>query len=289
MKNILTTLFLFFCITLFSQTGTEIYLFDIQVENHQISLTNPQNITNRVGYDNQPSFHSTEPIIYFSSFNAEGRSDIKFYNYRTKETQNFTTTHEREYSPTLTPDGKFISCILQRDNNAQDLVKYPIGGGEPIILIKDVLVGYHAWIDNSKLITFILNDDGHELRHFDLSNGKNEIITTKIGRSLHKIPHQNLMSFIDKSVDEKWTINSFDPLTKNSSVLTSTLPSREDICWTNNGLVIMSDGDDLYFTDPQSDQDWKQVKINRNSMVMEGITRLAINSTNTKLAIVVSE
>jgi len=61
------------------------------------------NITNHKGYDNQPYFHPDEPVIYYSSFNEEGRSDIKSYNYKTGVTSNITTTSEREYSPTVTP------------------------------------------------------------------------------------------------------------------------------------------------------------------------------------------
>ncbi len=264
-------------------------MFDINFENDQISISNPQNITARIGYDNQPSFHSSKPIIYFSSFNSEGRSDIKYYNYKTKETKNLTLTNEREYSPTLTPDGNFISCILQRDNGAQDLVKYPINGGEPLVLIKDILIGYHAWIDNSKLLTYVLSEDKGELHYFDLASGESALITAKIGRSMHKIPAQNQMSFIGKAFDEEWTINSFDPQTKKSTVLANTLPSREDMCWTNNGLILMSDGDDMYFLDPQSSRGWVQIKINNLSMPLEGITRIAINPENNKLAVVVSE
>jgi hypothetical protein len=97
------------------------------------------------------------------------------------------------------------------------------------------------------------------------------------------------MSFISKASDEEWTINSFDPQTKKSTVLTNTLPSREDMCWTNNGLILMSDGDDIYFLDPKSSQGWEQIKINYSSMPLEGITRIAINTKNNKLAVVVSE
>ncbi len=289
MKKFLIPLFLLFVTATYSQTGTEIYLFDIHVEKDQISISNPKNITDRAGYDNQPNFHRTEPIIYFSSFNGEGRSDIKSYNYKTKETKNLTTTHEREYSPTLTPDGKFISCILQRDDGAQDLVKYPIEGGEPIILINNLLIGYHAWIDNSKILTYVLLEDKGELRYFDLNSNENIAITTNIGRSLHKIPSQHAMSFVDKTIDSKWTINKFDPITKKISVIAKTLPLREDLCWTNEGSILMSNGENIYFLNLKHSNEWELVKISDSYSFMKGITRLAINNANNKLAVVVSE
>lgn len=135
MKIILFCLFAFYANTLSAQSASEIFLFDIKTEGNQVIISNGINISSHKGYDNQPSFHPAKPIIYYASFNDSGRSDIKFYNYQTGKSVNLTETNEREYSPTVTPDEKFISCIIQRDNGVQDLGKYPIGGGKAEVLI----------------------------------------------------------------------------------------------------------------------------------------------------------
>jgi hypothetical protein len=289
MKRVLISMFMLFYMISHSQSGTEIFLFDILVEGNQISISNPTNVSNHKGYDNQPSFHQTGPILYYSSANSDGRSDIKYFNFETLKTQNLTLTNEREYSPTQTPDGNFISCILQRDNGAQDLVKYPINGGRPIVLIQDLLIGYHAWIDNSRLITYVLLEDKGELRYFDLNADKNTIITTAIGRSLHQIPNESNMSYIDKSVSDNWQITKFDPSTKKSSIIASTFKQQEDMVWTENHLILMSDGSKIYFLNPNADDGWIEVKTECNFSNFKGITRMALNKENTKLAIVVSE
>src|SRR5690349_16949565 len=201
MRHVLSLLLIQFLVqstTLFSQTGSEIYLADLEITSTGISVSNQKNITNRKGYDNQPSFHPDKPLIYFSSFNEEGRANIKTYNFKNHKTELFTETPEREYSPTVTPDEKFISCIIQRDNNTQDLGKYPIKGGAPVVLINNLTVGYHAWISPTKLALFVLGEP-ITLRTFDLSTGKDSIITKSIGRSLHKIPGQSKFSYVDKS------------------------------------------------------------------------------------------
>src|SRR5690606_9821643 len=113
--------------------GSEIYLFDLSNKKGKITLSKPKNATNHPGYDNQPFFHTDKPILYYASFNEEGRADIKSYDYVTGETKFITQTNEREYSPTLTPDKKYLSCIIQRDNGEQNLGKYPVDGGEPIV------------------------------------------------------------------------------------------------------------------------------------------------------------
>ena len=289
MKKFLTLIFSIFYLALQSQTGTEIYLFHIQINDDQVILSNPQNITNHEGYDNQPNFHQTKPVIYYASINKEGRSDIKYYNYQTRETKNLTTTNEREYSPTQTPDGKFISCIIERDNGAQDLGKYPIEGGRPVILKNEYLVGYHAWFDKSKLLAYVLLDDTGELHYIDLTTDEDLIITTKIGRSLHKIPAQNAMSFIDKSLPNNWQINKFDAVTKKVTTIASTLPTREDMCWTKNGMILMSDEFQIYFLNPEYSNEWKSVQIKGELTKNKGFTRLAINPENNLLAVVVTE
>jgi hypothetical protein len=65
-----------------AQTGSEILLFDLSIKKDKLVLSNPKNITNHVGYDNQPSFHADQPLIFYSSFNLDGRSDIKSYDYK---------------------------------------------------------------------------------------------------------------------------------------------------------------------------------------------------------------
>lgn len=289
MKKLLTLLLISICVIANSQSGTEIYLFDLQVENNQVTISNPQNISNHPGYDNQPYFHHNKPILYYASFNEDGRSDIKYYNFQNEVTKNLTITNEREYSPTLTPDGKFISCIIQRDNGQQDLGKYPVDGGEPVVLTDKYLVGYHAWIDETKVLMYILNEDSGELHFVNFKTNEDVILATNIGRSLHKIPTQNAMSYIDKSIENNWRINKIDIAFKSISTIVSTLPQQENITWTQNGFILMSDGNQIYFYKPGSSKSWIPIKTKGDLTGIKGITRMAVNPENNKLAVVVSE
>src|SRR5258708_2960861 len=204
MKKLLACLVLPVAIDAFGQAGSEIFLFDLHIRKDNVSIDNPKNITNHKGYDNQPFFHTDKPLIYYASFNDDGRSDIKFYNYKTEETKALTQTLEKEYSPTLTLDKEFISCIIQRDDGAQDLGKYPVAGGEPTIIINNLIVGYHVWADNSHLGLFVLGANGapNELHYFRLPTKSDTIVAQDIGRSLHKVPNETAISFIHK-ISEK--------------------------------------------------------------------------------------
>src|SRR5260221_18983 len=276
--------FAFACSASFGQAGSEIYLFDMKIADGQVIISNGKNITNHKGYDNQPFFHPSLPIIYYSSFDDSGRSDIKYYNYERKETKNLTLTHEKEYSPTVTPDGKFISCIIQRDNGTPDLWKYPINGGKPEVLINHLKIGYHAWAWENKLLLFVLDDSIHNsLHYYDLSKNADTVIAENIGRSLHKIPGQNAMSFVQKISEKLSLIKKFDMSTGVISTIISTLPGQDHFTWLQNGMLLMSDGSKLFVSHDKLDSVWKPVIITGDTVMLKGVTRLATNTDNTIL------
>lgn len=288
MKTIIAFAFQLCSLVGLAQTGSEILLFDLSIKNDKLVLSNPKNITNHVGYDNQPSFHADQPLIFYSSFNPDGRSDIKSYDYEKGETRSFTQTTEREYSPTLTPDKHFVSCIIQRDDGAQNLGKYPVGGGQPTVLIDNLIVGYHAWIDQDRLLLFVLGEP-QTLHLYNVKTKEDKVIAEKIGRSLHKIPNQNAVSFVHKISDSEWIIKRWDAATSEITTIAKTLPGREDLCWTPQGRIIMSDGTRIYSIDPLNEKEWSEVSIKFGGEQLKGVTRLSLNSKGNRLAVVVSE
>ena len=290
MKSIASILLIVTNFAAYSQTGSEIILFDLKAKKKSITLSNPQNITNHPGYDNQPSFHTDEAIIYYASFNDLGRSDIKAYNFETQTTTQVTNTPEREYSPTLTPDKTGISCIIQRDNGAQDLGKYPLDGTEPYVIIDSLVVGYHVWTDNSHLALFVLGKNGspNTLHYLRLPTQEDIIIADNIGRSLHRIPNARAISFVHKAGEGNWQIKTLNLETMQVRFIINTLPNQEDIAWLPDGRLITSDGKNLFVINPHKEKNWTAVAVSDSSL-LKGITRLAVNAKGDKLAVVVSE
>jgi len=288
--KILALFFCCFSAITYAQTGSEIILFDLKSKKKSATLSNPQNITNHTGYDNQPSFHLDEPIIYYASFNDEGRSDVKSYNYETRTTHQVTETTEREYSPTLTPDKTGISCIIQRDNGAQDLGKYSLEGKDPYVIIDSLVVGYHVWADNSHLAMFVLGKDGspNTLHYLRLPTQEDTIIADNIGRALHRIPNERAISFVHKVAAGNWQIKRLDLETMQVSFIINTLPEHEDIAWLPDGRIVTSDGSKLFVINPRKEKTWSEVAVT-NSNLLKGITRLAVSTKGDKLAVVVSE
>ncbi|HET9825401.1 MAG TPA: hypothetical protein VFP87_08705, partial [Chitinophagaceae bacterium] len=74
----------------------------------------------------------------------------------------------------------------------------------------------------------------------------------------------------------------------------SCLPGQDQFCWLQGGTVLMSDGTNLFsfrdnsFTELK-DRKWQPVIVKGNASMLKGVTRLATDRENTKLAVVVSE
>jgi tricorn protease-like protein len=291
MKNLLTFAFLCVSAASFGQAGSEIYLFDLKLKKGKIELSNPKNITRHPGYDNQPSFHADQPYIYYSSFNDDGRSDIRRYDYVKDTTVNITTTNDREYSPTLTPDKQYLSCIIQRETGAQDLGKYPIDGGEPSLIIDNLTVGYHLWTDNSHLALFILGSEGnpHTLHFMRLPTKEDTVLASNIGRSFQKITGERAFAFIQKGESGN-KIMKYNTETSKLTEIGSTINKGEDIALTQQGHVITSDGTKLFFMLlKKSSKGWQPVGILQGSEFLKTVTRIAVSPNGDKLAVVVAE
>jgi hypothetical protein len=181
-----------------------------------------------------------------------------------------------------------LSCIIQRDNGAQDLGKYPVEGGEPSVIIDNMIVGYHAWADNSHLALFILGEP-QTLHYLRLPTKEDTIVAQNIGRSLHKIPGERAISFIQKNAGTDWEIKKLESETMKVSSIAKTLPGREDITWTADRKIISSDGIKIYFLNSAKEKRWMEVTVEAGSELLKGVTRLSVNSKGDKLAVVISE
>lgn len=287
-KVILFFLLLTISLEVIAQPATEIHLFELKIKRGKVSISNGRNISNHKGYDNQPFFHPDKPILYYVSADTAGRTDIMTYDYNAGETRRFVQTSDREYSPTVTPDKKFISCIVQRDSGAQDLVRYPVGGGEPAIIIDDLTVGYHAWGDNSKVAVFTLPAP-FKLQVFDLKTKNKTVVAEGIGRSLHRIPGKNAISFLQKVGDQEWVVNSLNMETLQAVSIVKSLPGAEhDMAWTPDGKMLMSNGEKIFFFDPAKGGSWVEIEITA-ATPLTAITRLAVSADGKALAVVMSE
>jgi hypothetical protein len=268
-----------FC-AVYSQPNTEIYLFDLNNSDGNYSISNPSNISHQnPGYDNQPHFTSDGSILYTGTNN--GQTDVIRFDLQSGESENLTNSSANEYSPTPLLNRKSFSCIY---DSTQNLVEYSFNNSSPKILIDNLIVGYHCWFDENTVVLFAL-EDIFTLRAYDIKNKSSVELDENIGRSLHKIPGNEQISYISKKT-EPWTIIAINPLTEKKEVITETLEAVEDMTWTKDGTILMGKDDLLYQF--KKETGWLQIA-DLTKFGLTGITRLAVSPDSKKIAIVVNE
>lgn len=286
MNKIFNFLLIFPFLILQAQTNTEVYLFDLKMVNDSVILSSGINISNNPGYDNQPSFFNDTTIL-FSSTRAN-QTDIAQYDIQ-KGTVNWITNTlgGSEYSPLKIPNKEEVSAIRLDTNGLQRLYTYDILTGKDMELLKDLKVGYHLWYNDHIIVSSVLVDNRMDLVVSDLKKGTHNAVEKNVGRSLHKIPNSNLVSYISKEREE-WSIKSLNPITGGTENVVSLLPNVEDICWLNSGEILLSKENRMYKFRPKTTSNWVLVKSFEEENLQK-VTRLASNKTNDKLAIVSEE
>ncbi|GGX14699.1 nuclear transport factor 2 family protein [Aquimarina muelleri] len=283
MKNILAFLITLIAFTSLAQTNTEIYLFDILKKGNKQTLFNKKNISNNNGYDNQPYIIEDSVVLFSSTRNNQ--TDIAAYNIQQTKLNWITNTKTgSEYSPVRIPDTNDISAIRLDKDGKQLLYRYKYTTGDSKVLLPNLKVGYHTWYTKDIVISSVLEKNGLSLVVSNLKNNTNDTIQKQVGRSLHKIPNSNLISYISKE-NEVWEIKSLDPITKSTKTIIHTIPKVEDMCWLPNGTILMGKENRIFKFTPKTDSRWSTFYTFMDNEI-GNISRMATNSNGNKLTVV---
>lgn len=269
-----------------AQPNTEVYLLDIGEENGKISLSNLRNISNNEGYDNQPSFYDDDTIIFSSTRN--GQTDIAKFEISSGTISWISDTPEgSEYSPLSVQGSKDISSIRLDNNGLQRLYRYDISTGKSEELLKDLKVGYHVWYNDHILVSTVLVENRMDLVVSNLKDKTNNTVRKNVGRSLHKIPSSDLISFIDK---EKiaWQIKSLHPLTGAIETISNIPNTVNDICWLADSNILVPSGKSILNLQPGANGNPNTLHLFEEAQI-NNISRMAVSADGNHLAIVSEE
>ena len=274
-------------ITLVQQPAdSKIFLVDIALGQQPVAVNKPLTITQRKGYNNQPSFTPDGTGLLYTAMLTDGQTDIYRYDLQSTTTTQLTRTPESEYSPTITPDQAHFSVVRVEKDQTQRLWQFPVTGtGEPTLVLDKVKpVGYHCWLDDDGLALFILGKP-NSLQLVRVSTGDTIRVATNIGRAIRSVPSRNAISFVHKQTPTDWTISQLDLKTRQITTITQTLDGSEDFVWTPDGTLLMCRGAILYQCKPAKSTNWIQLADFSDSGIRQ-LTRLAIDASGKKLALV---
>lgn len=283
-RLIIPILFLISTSHLFAQANTEVYLFDLTMDAGMPLLSNPKNISNNHGYDNQPSFLDDNTVLFASTRSEQ--TDIKRFNIAGGSTSDWisNTPTGSEYSPLKIPGKNSISSIRLDLDGLQLLYEYNIPTGDSKPILPEAKVGYHVWHNETMLVTSVLVENRMDMVLFDLAENTSQVLEKNVGRSFHKIPGTDLISFIAKS-GEKWQIKSLNLDTKEISLIADTLFQSEDICWLNTNTILTGIGKTIYKFNTGNGNTWEKV-VEFELDEINAISRIAVNPSGNRLAFV---
>ena len=253
-----------------------------------------ENLTQRTGYDNQPSFTPDGRAILYTMIEGDGSSDIWRLDLATRDRTNVTQTAvESEYSATPMPDGVHFSTVRVEADSAQRLWQFALRGDEaPALLIERIQpVGYHVWASDVTLGLYVLGAPlgapggaPATLQLADVRTGTGEVAARDIGRALQKIPGRAAISYLQRGKDGAW-ITALDLLTGRSAPIAKS-PDRSDYhVWTPDGVLLVGSGSRLLVW---VDGRW-DVAADLAVDGVRAISRLALSPSGDRLAFVAED
>lgn len=265
--------------------GTDIYLAPLtRRDDGTLRLGAPTNVTDRPGYDNQPSFTQDGGALLFSSL-RDGQTDVYRYDLAGDSAARLTSTPESEYSPTSRPNGMMTVVRVETDGR-QRLWEYtPEGAPEALVLPGLDAVGYHAWVDDEHVALFVLGEPP-TLQYATVDAGTRDTMASRIGRSLQALPDARAVSFVQVAADSTTTLHTLYADTRSVRRLAMT-PGRGrgvDHAWTPGGTVLMADSTRLFARGPDARR-WRAIA---DLSPLEP-SRLAVSPDGSTLALVAAD
>lgn len=262
--------------------STDIWVGVLVRERGALSVSGLERATDRDAYDNQPSFLLDGSAILHTAALDRRQTEIMRLS-ATGTSERLTHTEEASEFSALQIPGQDAFSAIHEIRGKQYLWRYGLSGESlgPIFATAEP-VGYHAWANERVVAMFILGNPP-TLQVGDAVSGEIRVIAERPGRSIHRIPGTEAISFVRKVSDEEWWIERLGPTDETSARITLTLPGREDFAWTPDGEILMGDGGRLFAWSESSA--WSEIA-DFSDLGVEGITRLAVSPDGSWVAIV---
>jgi hypothetical protein len=266
--------------------NSDIFLAPLRRARDSIIVGAAKNVTNRTGYDNQPSFTPDSRAILYTAIGVDAQADIWRYDIAGKRSSRVTNTPESEYSATVMPGGKRISVIRVERDSTQRLWSFGLDGGDPQIVLTALKpVGYHAWLGPSKLATFVLGTPA-TLHLIDSDGSHDEIRARDIGRALQRVPGKQAFSYTQRDSLKALWIMTRPVIGESEAVVVKAPTDNEYHTWTPDGVLLTVSQGKLMRWNRAIDATSGWLPVADISAGVKNVSRLAISPDGRWLAFV---
>ena len=272
--------------------NTNIYSFDMEKTGEEIGFKNARFLTsfNPYGYNNQPQWvNNNELYVAVQTPYDTNQTEIYSLSLLNNVLTQVTATRESEYSPTLMPDRRNISCIRvdATQKGTQRLWTYPLDrsniGRDLLPMHQDI--GYHCWLSDKKLALFIVSGSNNYLKIVNVDDQSSVQLAGGIGRSMARL-NDGKLAYVQKATPQTWYIKSLDPVTYSSEIIIQAIPGSEDFVLLPDGTFIIGNGSKLYaYKLGNPERQWFEIA-DLSKYGLFNIKRLAVSRELDKIAIV---
>lgn len=265
---------------------TDIVLADLTLSaDGALSIGTPRNITQRADYDNQPAFTPDgEGLLYTATDPQSAQADIWRYELDAGTVSSVTSTApESEYSAIHTLDGSGVTVIRVEADSTQRLWYIPVEGDGERPVFEDVApVGYYAQTDPVTYWMFVLGSPPTLVRDQTDANAR-RVVAEDIGRSIHRIPGTEDVSFVQRHPDGSATIMrvSSDDTSATPTEIAPALGDGDFHAWTPDGRLLMAEGGRIAVFD-EAGGAWVDVADFTDLSI--SISRLAVHPSGRQIA-----
>lgn len=269
-----------------SPPSTDVVVFDVYPHGDHLHVGSLVRITERDGYDNQPSFLDEDRIV-FSSIRGGEASNIIGYSVAGDTLEPVTDTPESEYSPTPVPSGDALSVVrVEMDGVSQHLVRIPLDGGPPERLLPHVDdIGYHAWLDEERVALYRLGEPA-TLHLANIVTGEVGLVAQDVLPVLRQVPGDPSVSFAQRDADGLVQIRLLEGESGDVVTVTSTPGNTAEHAWLSSATLLSLHDGVVYRYRGGGDVPWDPILEDLRE-VLGDFTRLATSPSGMRWAVVV--
>lgn len=262
--------------------NTDVWLFKLETNKQkQTVLAEPLNVSNREGYDNQPSFSPDTKCLFYVMMKEDGQTDIYCYDLRSKINKPITRSKESEYSPTIIPGGKKLATVMVEKDSVQriHLLNPELGFDDAKIEIDSV--GYYTFVNADTLVYYKLTQP-HSLRFYSQNQREDKWLCNNPIRTFKMINRHSFIYGIKDSASV--TFYRYDFLLRKASRYATYPSTSEDIFWDEQLGLLKSEGTQILRYDEEK-RDWILL-YDLSSFGIKKITRFCIDPSHKYLSVV---
>lgn len=270
-----------------SPPDSEVHVFNLTIKDGRYQLGNGLNISNNVGYDNQPYFTNKSKTMLFVSVRDGKQTDVFEYDLKSKQTVQLTSTPHSEYSPKTSNDNKNITFVSE--------------GGVPYqtVWTLDRTTGENSWLLNSKepVGYYSVNDQngdvlfwsryGWSVQYLNIKRDEARFVSGHaIPSSPQQIPNSEKFSFVHRQTNGVVWIKAFNPKDFSVTPIAPIFGSNHDYTWAPNGDIVRVENNQLFIWPKENKGFNWQTGQDLNEFFKGKTSRLAISPNGKYIALV---